>query len=333
MTDNYLDRLIQGHFDHALTESEQLELESMLSQSEGARKRFWRLAEVHGLAAQAVRIAFPDREEIPATQLKRSKTSAGDRLLRVVKVVAERSISALGIGIGIGILMTGVAWAIAGGPRSSSRTVLLMEGFESGPPPSATEIPSLPDRWEGDVCEIVQESFGVRPFEGQQMLRYLSADYPGKPNSAESYYGDIYRLVDLRSYRKQSQGEPFMAQFAARFNTYRFPDDEDYSSTVGIYALSSETVSQLSKLSAGQLRDHSDAATFQHCRRLDRDPATWEQVQCELRIPEHSDYLLLHCSVAHVLTSNRRTTFDAHFADDLQLSLTAIPDGLLSSRP
>lgn len=62
MTDEYLDRLIQGHLDGNLTGEESADFESLLLCSEAARQRFWELAEVHGLAGQAIDMTWPTPE-------------------------------------------------------------------------------------------------------------------------------------------------------------------------------------------------------------------------------------------------------------------------------
>jgi hypothetical protein len=54
---------------------------------------------------------------------------------------------------------------------------------------------------------------------------------------------------------------------------------------------------------------------------LDRNPKTWQPVSAELRLPPHTDFLLLHLAVAHSTASQRRVTFDGHYLDDVRLTL------------
>jgi len=57
MNESRWDYLIQAHFDRTLTADEQREFEALMLESAAARARFWKLAEVHGLAGDAMRIA------------------------------------------------------------------------------------------------------------------------------------------------------------------------------------------------------------------------------------------------------------------------------------
>jgi hypothetical protein len=54
---------------------------------------------------------------------------------------------------------------------------------------------------------------------------------------------------------------------------------------------------------------------------LDRDPKTWQPVSAELRLPPHTDFLLLRLDVAHSTASQRCVTFYGHYLDDMRLTL------------
>jgi hypothetical protein len=54
---------------------------------------------------------------------------------------------------------------------------------------------------------------------------------------------------------------------------------------------------------------------------LDRDQKTWQPVSAELRLPPHTDFLLLHLSAVNSRSSQHRVTFDGHYLDDVRLTL------------
>ena len=60
MNEPHWEHLIHSHLDDALTEPEQAEFESLMIESASARRRFWELAEVHGLAREAARLAWAE---------------------------------------------------------------------------------------------------------------------------------------------------------------------------------------------------------------------------------------------------------------------------------
>ncbi len=74
MNDPHWDQLIHGHLDDALTESERAEFETLMIDSASARRRFWELAEVHGLAGEAARLTWAEdaAQEVPMTSMRES---------------------------------------------------------------------------------------------------------------------------------------------------------------------------------------------------------------------------------------------------------------------
>jgi hypothetical protein len=58
MNEDHGDHLIHGHLDDTLSALERSEFETLMLESAVARRRFWQLAEVHGLAREAVRLAW-----------------------------------------------------------------------------------------------------------------------------------------------------------------------------------------------------------------------------------------------------------------------------------
>ena len=55
-------------------------------------------------------------------------------------------------------------------------------------------------------------------------------------------------------------------------------------------------------------------------RLLDRDPATWQRVTAELRLPPGTDFVMLRLHINRGLHSPG-VTFAGHYADDVHVSL------------
>ena len=328
MTDDYQDRLIQGFLDDSLTPGEQTELESAILRSEAVRKRFWELAEVHGLLKQATDVAWPAggvHSAVSTTEPRERMRSSHSRRRRLAGLrLMNRSALMLVVGVAIGVLAASMAWAIASVP-SHARFDLLDESFEDSPDPKAIGLSTERNRWCGDLSQVVGAEQGVRPVHGQSMLKYLRADYPGKQNASESYCSDLYRLIDLRPYREQLEAGMTVAELSAAFNAGAYPEDEWYVCGLGMYAISSEMAANTSSLLAMLNSNESLAMTRMTCPRLDRDPATWQKVACSLEIPADADVLLLHLSISHTHNRNytkRHIDFGEHYIDDIRMGLT-----------
>jgi len=323
MTETYWDRLIQGHLDGVLTETEQAEFGALVRDSEAARRRFWELAEVHGLARDAVRIAWPDDEAAPARPRAAALSVARQAWLQPAGLVRVGLVAA---GLVLGVLMTGLTWAIAR-PQAPAIRVLLDESFESGAVPTAGGVPIEAERWSGDVAEVVEAQAGVRPAGERRMLRFLRSDFTGKPNPG-GYIGDVYRLIDVRGSRGDIAGDESVVQVSAWFNAAEFAENERYHCSMAVYALDEATATDGSTRQASNIVDRALAVTRRSNDRFDRDPATWQKISTELRLPAGTDYLLLRISVAHGPPTNKseeRTTFPAHFADDVRVILARRP--------
>lgn len=231
--------------------------------------------------------------------------------------------AATAAGIVLGVLCTSVVFGYAISSLGNTIT-LLHESFESGSAPLVMGAPKKSGVWSGDYSEIVTAQQSVKPETGKKMLRFLRADYEGKPNPAGSYVGDVYRLVDLRPYRDEFADGGAEVQLSAMFNAFAFPSEEAYSVSAGIYALSAEMVlsGEFHATQGILLNDNLLAMACQGRSRLDRDPRTWERVECELRLPAEADFLLIHLGVAHASKGQKRASFDGHYLDDVRVVLT-----------
>ena len=243
-----------------------------------------------------------------------------------------RPLAAAVAGLVVGMLCTSIVFAYAT-PSLGKALTLLRESFETDPSPTVTGPPREIGKWSGDFTEIVGKHQGVEPSSGTQMLRFLRADYEGKRKAGRSFVSDVYRLVDIRSYRKQFSDGGAVAQLSGDFNAFSFPQNERYDCSVSLYALDAKTAEELQArenptmegvwLTDPDVVAMTKAIALATNRRanMDHDPKTWQPVSAELRVPLNTDFLLLHFSVGYAEPSQHRITFDGHYLDNIQLTL------------
>lgn len=319
-----------------LAEAGQAELRALLAADEQLRKRAADLFQAHrliGFALQddpAVDEAFvratvaampPADEAFVAAVMTRLPTPAVPAAGLSPRRMITRTLAALAAGLLVGVAVTSVAWAYSV-PRpaepAGAPVVILDDGFESGPAPGVAGFPSGPDAWGGDFSRVTGSRPGVAPAGGALMLQILRADYQGKPRPDGSYCGDLYRMIDLRPYRRELADGAAVVQLSAAFNAAEFPAAEQYGCAVSAHALTAEMAAN----PAGASAPGGALAMARNSRlRLDRDPLTWQRVEAELRLPADADFLLVHVGVAHIPRFQKRAVFDGHFVDEVRVTL------------
>lgn len=320
MTDDYCDRLIQGHLDDVLSDAEQAEFAAVMRNSEAARARFWELAEVHGLARDAARLAWPEDDVSEPSIMSIASTAARSRFAQL------RSVGLVAAGLLLGVFMSGLAWAIVR-PTLAPAAMLLAEDFETTRAPLAAGRPSSADVWSGDFTEVVAAQSGVVPIGGKQMLRFLRADYQGKLNPG-GYIGEVYRLIDIRGRRSELAGGEAVVQLSAQFNAAASAETEQYHAGLALFALDAAAATDVALGSGSALLDRAQAVTRRSNQLLDRDAGSWQKMSTDLRLPPNTDFILVRLSVAHGISTRSASgheSFAAHFADDVRVVLTRRP--------
>lgn len=301
--------LINRHLLGNISMEESIELESILTESREAREDFRRRCNIDTALRQQASVqmepAFTAKDKVTRAWFSPTLTSAA-------------------AGLVFGMFCTSVAWAYVG-PYTSKAITLLQESFESNPAPQMTGVPATPGRWSGDATEVTGEQQGVKPENGKKMLRFLRADYEGKANPQGSYVGDLYRLIDLRPSQQEFADGGAVVQVSAAFNSFAFPQTEQYGVSASAYALNAEMASNLSAPGNPGVPDEALAMTRKSLQRMDRDPLTWQKVEGELRLPPDTEFLLIHLSVIHGTGAQQRETFDGHFLDDVRVTLARRP--------
>lgn len=237
-------------------------------------------------------------------------------------------------GLVFGLFSASLVWGYVG-PFAGKVMTLMEEDFEVGNPPLVTGMPVSPGHWSGDFSEVVGEFHDVKPAHGRKMLRFVRADYEGKP-VGDGYVADLFRVVDLRDARRVTEGEATLA-IEARFAAQPHVSHQTLSCGVTIYALESlppvgtRDHSILRRPGAG-LADASELegeprilASAARSEKAPADGRTWRSVRSELRLPAETRYALLHLR-AHLRGSERAeipkpVKFAGLFLDDIRLTL------------
>ncbi|MDP3070183.1 MAG: hypothetical protein Q8N18_07840 [Opitutaceae bacterium] len=308
-----LSELIHACLDGTATDDQIARLNARLRDDEAARELYLRLADTHScLAADESLWVGP----------------AADSSLAAARVhparqrwLAGRPLAAAAVGLVLGLCCASVAWAIVG-PSLGKVITLLQEGFETSLAPRVTGVPVEPGHWGGDYSELAGAQPQLKPESGTKMLRFLRGDFEGR-DIPTSHSCDVFRLVDVRPYRRDLEGGEAVVQLTAVFNAQPFPAGETFSATLTIFALDAALVGNENIKAENVLSTESLAYSRSTKVVMDRDPGTWQKVSNELRLPPGTDYLMLRIGMSNDTKSPglRRDSFGGHFVDKLQLVL------------
>jgi hypothetical protein len=312
-TNPRLDGLLSRAADEAATAEEWRELEAMLAVDPAARRRYVQMMDLH------VELRTRHTAAISPEATHSLPSSRGS-----LAWFSRHPLTAAAAGILFGMFCTSVVLAYVAPSFGKVRT-LLQDGFESGTAPDVVGLPREIEKWSGDYSEIVGEQEGVKPAIGEKMLRFLGADYEGKSNAGPSRTASIWRLVDLRPHRGTFADGNVVAQLTAVFNAQTFPQGRSYFEFVQIHALDAATAAALKERDSTELNSSSLALTRSAGVELDRDPATWQRIDCEQRLPGNADYLLIEIGLKQMPKTSQSAEFAGHYVDDVRLTLTRRP--------
>lgn len=243
-------------------------------------------------------------------------------------------LTAAAAGLVFGLFSASMVWGYVG-LRANQATTLLAESFESGPAPKVTGMPVQPSVWSGDFSEVVDEVPGVKPAQGRKMLRFLRADYEGKP-VRDGYVADLFRIIDLRGKDLAISGGDASILLDARFAALAQDGLQGMSCGMTIYALDELPPAGtrddvfLKRLGAGALEASEPDAEPRILATAARSEkagtaGNWQLVRSELRMPPETRYCLIHLR-AHLNGSHRPEVakpvqFAGLFVDDIHITL------------
>jgi hypothetical protein len=243
-----------------------------------------------------------------------------------VKWILSRT-AATAAGIALGICCSSLVFAYAL-PWSARLSTIFFDSFEAGPAPLTDGAPSAPGHWGGDYVEIVGPHAGVRPARGRSMLRFLRGDYAGMPQD-DSRSSHTFRLFDVRGMREDLAQDTALVQLSALFNAAASQGGDPVTCALTIFALDEQALDSEAIKLVGTLSRDSLAMGVSSEVTLDDDPASWQRVSNELRLPPGTDFVMIRVGVSRKLGAEKRD-FAAHYADDVRLVLGHRPE--LASR-
>lgn len=224
-------------------------------------------------------------------------------------------------GLVVGLCAASLVWAYVAPP--APRTLALMEeDFEHPELSFAARSALEPSTWRGDAAEIVETQGGVKPATGRRMMRFLRADYEGRPKPAGGHIAVVYRLVDLRPLRAEIADGGGVVEVSASFNATEFPDDERYGCAISLYALEADSVPDRAGRLGSTLTNEALAMARSSRTKLDRDPASWQRLTTELRLPANAEFLVVRLHINQAFESGESAPFSGSYADDVRVTFT-----------
>jgi hypothetical protein len=292
------------------------ELHALLKSDPAALDAWLRYTELHGELAGGTILTRADRGATVPIADHRPRASATPRAWFGWPWLPQAA-----AGLVVGLLAATVMWAYVR-PTSGKTSCLLDEDFENPAVPLAVRTALETGIWRGDAAEIVGEQEAVRPSRGRHMMRLLRADYDGKAKPAGGHIAVAYRLIDLRPYRSELADGGAVVEVSARFNAREFPAAERYGCAISLYALDEESVPDRAGRLGTTLTSDALAMARSSSTQLDRDPATWQRLTTELRLPGNAEFLVVRLHINQVFESTTESVFTGSYVDEVRVSLT-----------
>jgi hypothetical protein len=239
-----------------------------------------------------------------------------------MKWILSRAVATVA-GIALGICGASLVFAYAL-PGASRLSTMFFDSFEAGPAPAAAGVPSAPGHWGGDYVEIVGPHADVRPAHGRSMLRFLRGDHDGMPQD-DSRSSHTFRLFDVRGLREDLTQDTAIVQLSALFNAAASQVTDPVTCALTIFALDEQALHSEALKLVGTLSRDSLAMGVSSEVTLDKDPASWQRVSNELRLPPETDFVMIRVGVSRKRGAEK-PDFAGHYADDVRLVLGHRPE-------
>lgn len=304
-----LDSLIEDCLEDRLSEADAQRLSTHLEQSAEARTRYWETASLHGMLEHSLQNA-----SLHAVTGQASPISVNGS-----HWIAWRSLTAAAAGLVIGLLSASVVFGyVVPFARSLS---LLEENFEEAAVVAA-KIALEPGMWRGDHAVVVGAEQNVKPRIGGKMLRFLRPDFQGKTRPAGGHIADVYRLIDLREFRQDLDNGEVVVQASASVNAIPFSEQEKFGCAISLFALDAESLPESASYLGTALESEANAMARSNRTKLDRDPATWQRLTTEMRLPANTEFLVVRLHINQNFESDGSSIFTGSYADDVRVTLT-----------
>ena len=314
--DRSIDDLIVGYLGDDLTDSEQADLIARLGRDPEHLRRF----------VDAVLFEDQLQTAVSTSHEQASVAAFEDGLPEPPSVSSSRVFTASWRTIAVAI--SGLAMGLVGAtavfgyivPSLPKVIFSLREGFEHGLAPLSQGPPRGPGVWSGDYGEVIGRDRCVKPAEGRAMFRFSRSDFDGKPNPEQSYFSDLFKVIDLRPILAEGGEGPARVLVSAAFNT---PAEvsQRLAGTVAVFAIPGELLAGGLPFDTGILADRAIAMSRRSTPRLDTDPGSWERARTELEVPSGAEFLVVHLGATVDGSMHPVLEFGDSFVDDVQLEI------------
>ncbi len=309
--------------DGLATREEIAELHRLLRTDTQALDAWLHYSALHGELAGGSVLTEALRAERDAEPARASAGAEGDRdVTRVSRArFSFQWAPQAAAGLLFGLFAASIVWAYVIPPPIKSHS-LLAEDFENPEVSLAARTALETGIWRGDAAEIVGAQRGVKPAHGARMMRFLRDDFETRPKPAGGHIAVAYRLIDLRPFRGEFSDGDGVVEVSASFNATEFPETEKYGCAISLFALDADSVPDRAGRLGSTLTNDALAMSRSSRTLLDRDPATWQRLTTELRLPPNAEFLAVRLHINQAFESGENSVFTGSYADDVRISLT-----------
>lgn len=177
-------------------------------------------------------------------------------------------------------------------------------GFGEG---GYVEVTEKVTAWRADDEMKVGAEFGVQPFEGMDMLRLSSMEVDVFKQKAE--VSELVRVLDVRSLGEQISDNKAVVKSAVRFNQGVGIADAGTAFAISLHAIDREGQTNIA-VGREESRVMSDG-----------NPATWERVESEIKLPEGTDFVVVALSAHKEGPQALLPDLSGHYADGLEIAM------------
>ena len=308
--------LLHSYLNGTLSEADFARLQSLLRESADARRM---LRDLSTVDAKLQELAATNPATLRLLAAPAAVPSQVDFHPARVGWYQWRPLAAAAAGLAVGLFGASVVFAYV---VPLARSITLLDDSFEGSTKLASKVPLEPGVWRGDHAEVVGAEHDVKPGSGQRMLRFLRADFQGKPRASGGHIADLYRLVDLRGQRHEFSDGGAVVQASASVTAMPFPDSEKFGCAISIFALDAESLPESASYIGTALENDANAMARSSRTKLDRDPSSWQRLTTEMRLPANTEFLVVRLHINQLFESDGSSVFTGSYADDVRVVLT-----------
>jgi hypothetical protein len=180
--------------------------------------------------------------------------------------------------------------------------------------------------WGGDICRVVGERYGIRPFSGDGMLLFQSTGRGSDGRASPTAASQLSQWIDVTPFRSAIAEGRVRVKLRARFNRVAGDEKMDSQFTINLesFGVAPDEARRLLKSHPQMPRSRASCSLLS-----DSKPESWEDIETSLTLPPGTQCLQAEIlAFENVLNDQDDVSeFDGHFADHLQFELIDEPAG------